>query len=252
MNAETLRNDLRELKLNGMLEALEVQISTPDTEAMSFIDRLRLLLDNERTHRSTKRLKSRLRNAGLKAPHARIEEVSFGQARGLPKSRIMAFANCEWVINHQNITLIGPTGTGKTYLACALAERACRLGFHSRYFRLSKLLHQLCIAKADGSYSKLTAKLNKTDVLILDDWGMTKLEEQERQEFLELIDDRHKTKSTIITSQIPIENWYHLIGEDTTADAIMDRIVSTSHNIVFKGKSMRVEKGLTKKSSEDT
>ena len=244
MKSEILVDNLRQLKLAGMANALELQASNPEIGSLGFGERLSLLLDHEKTHRTDRRVKSRLKVAKLKEHQARVEEISYKKDRALDKSMILNLANCEWIQKRANICIVGKTGTGKTYMACALAHRACLEGYSSRYYRLSSLLDQMSIAKADGSYQKFINTLNKTDLLILDDWGLKMLNDDQRQTMFELVDDRHKLKSIIMTSQLPVKDWYAQVGDPTIADAIMDRLVSASYQIFIRGDSLRPESGL--------
>ena len=195
---------LQTLKFTGMAAALAEQLQMPDIEELAFEERLGLLIDREITERENRRLSSRLRRAGLKH-NAAIEDIDYRHPRGLDRSLIQSLAACRWVKEHLNILITGPTGVGKTWLACALAHKACREGYTTHYQRLPRLLHSIAIAKGDGRYTKLMTSLAKTDVLILDDWGLAKLTAEHRRDLLEILEDRHGTGSTIATSQLPIE-----------------------------------------------
>jgi DNA replication protein DnaC len=168
-----------------------------------------------------------------------MEDLQYSQARGLDKSLVRGLARCDWIRKHQNVLLVGATGTGKTYLACALAHKACLEGFTARYERLSRLLESVQLARLDGTYPKLINQLMKTDVLILDDWGLATINGVARNDLLEILDDRHALRSTIVTSQLPIDKWHAAIGEATLADAILDRLVHNAHRLTLKGDSMR-------------
>lgn len=229
---------LQTLKFTGMAAALAEQLQMPDIEELAFEERLGLLVDREITERENRRLSSRLRRAGLKH-NAAIEDIDYRHPRGLDKSLIQSLAACRWVKEHLNILITGPTGVGKTWLACALAHKACRDGYTTHYQRLPRLLHSIAIAKGDGRYTKLMTSLAKTDVLILDDWGLAKLTAEHRRDLLEILEDRHGTGSTIATSQLPIEKWHDMIGDPTLADAILDRLVHNAYKINLKGESMR-------------
>ena len=195
---------LQTLKFTGMAAALAEQLQMPDIEELAFEERLGLLIDREITERENRRLSSRLRRAGLKH-NAAIEDIDYRHPRGLDRSLIQSLAACRWVKEHLNILITGPTGVGKTWLGCALAHKACREGYTTHYQRLPRLLHSIAIAKGDGRYTKLMTSLAKTDVLILDDWGLAKLTAEHRRDLLEILEDRHGTGSTIATSQLPIE-----------------------------------------------
>jgi len=229
---------LQALKFTGMATALAEQMQMPDIAELSFEERLGLLIDREATERDNRRLSSRLRRAKLKH-NAALEDIDYRHPRGLDKSLIQSLAVCQWVKEHLNILLTGPTGVGKTWLACALAQKACREGYTILYLRLPRLLQEMAIAKGDGRYPKLLATLAKTDVVILDDWGLAKLTAEHRRDLLEILEDRHGTRSTLVTSQFPIEKWHDVIGDPTLADAILDRLVHNAYKINLKGGSMR-------------
>jgi DNA replication protein DnaC len=229
---------LHALKLTGMAAALEDQSATPDITDLSFEERLGLLVDREMTERDNRRMSSRLRRAKLR--HAAIlEDIDYRNSRGLDKGLVQSLASCQWVKEHLNVLITGPTGVGKTWLACALAHKACREGYTAQYVRLTRLLRELTIAKGDGQYSKLLTSLAKVDVLILDDWGLMKLSAENRRDLLEVLEDRHGRRSTIATSQLPIEEWHGIIGDATLADAILDRLVHNAYKINLRGESMR-------------
>ena len=234
-------NKLQALKFTGMAVALAEQMQMPDIEELAFEERLGLLVDRELTERENRRLSSRLRRARLKH-NAALEDIDYRHPRGLDKSLIQSLATCQWVKEHLNILITGPTGVGKTWIACALAQKACREGYTAGYLRLPRLLQDMAIAKGDGRYPKLLATLAKTDVLVLDDWGLAKLTGEQRRDLLEILEDRHATRSTLATSQLPIETWHDVIGDPTLADAILDRLVHNAYRINLKGGSMRKRK----------
>ncbi|MCP3669541.1 MAG: ATP-binding protein, partial [Gammaproteobacteria bacterium] len=209
LNHPTL-DKLQDLRFTGMAKALTEQMALPDIEDLSFEERLGLLVDREVTEREDRRLQTRLRQAKLKQ-NACIEDIDFKQSRGLDKSLILDLAQCQWIKRHLNLLITGPTGVGKTWAACALAQKACREGFTSLYLRLPRLLQALPIAKGDGTYTRLLTRLAKVDVLILDDWGLSKLIAEQRRDLLEILEDRHDTRSTIVTSQLPLDQWHHII-----------------------------------------
>lgn len=229
---------LRALQLRGMAAGLEDQTRTPDIESLSFEERLGLLLDREETSRADRRLKTRLTQAKLRM-QASLEDIDYRANRSLDKSLVLDLASCSWIARHHNLVITGPTGVGKTYLACALAHKACREGYKALYQRLPRLLHDLEIAKGDGRYRTLLAALQRIDLLILDDWGVTPLSDQNRRDLLELLDDRYDTKSTLITSQLPADAWHDYLADPTLADAILDRFIHNAHKLDLRGDSMR-------------
>jgi DNA replication protein DnaC len=240
LNHPTL-DKLQDLRFTGMAKALSEQMALPDIDELSFEERLGLLVDREVTEREDRRLTTRLRQAKLKQ-NACIEDIDFKQPRGLDKSLVLDLAQCQWIKKHLNLLITGPTGVGKTWVACALAQKACREGFTSLYLRLPRLLQELPIAKGDGTYTRLMNRLAKVDVLILDDWGLSKLIAEQRRDLLEILEDRHDNRSTIVTSQLPLDQWHHIIGDPTLADAILDRLVHNAYKINLKGESMRKNK----------
>jgi DNA replication protein DnaC len=237
LTQQTLQT-LRRLKLNGMAEAFEQQLAQPTHADLSFEERLGLLVDREVTSRDNRRLQRLLKAAKLKY-HACVEDINYRHPRGLQRPQIASLLSCDWLRNHHPVVLVGPTGSGKTWLACALANQACRQGFSALYARTTRLLEELRIAHADGSYTKRLAQLAKLDLLILDDWALQKLTRAQAQDLLELIDDRHGARSLLVTSQLPIEHWHDTLGDPTLADAILDRLLQHAHKIILKGESMR-------------
>jgi DNA replication protein DnaC len=229
---------LHSLRLLGMVKALDEQRRMPEIQDLSFEERLGLLVDREVTERDNRRLSSRLRKAKLRL-EAAVEDIAYRPARGLDKSLMLALSSCRWIDEHLNILITGKTGVGKSYIACALAQKACREGHSALYFRLPRLLQELALARADGRYGKLLATLAKTDVVVLDDFGLGPLTDEQRRDLLEMFDDRHGNRSTIVTSQLPVKNWHEALGDPTLADAILDRLVHNAHRIPLEGESMR-------------
>lgn len=230
---------LRQLKLSGMAQALQTQSEQPGTyEGLAFSERLHLLVESEKLERDNRKQQRLLRTAKLKLT-ANIRDIDYQHPRGIQQSQLAALAQCDWLRKAQNLLLTGPCGSGKTYIACALGHSACMSGFSARYYRISRLMLELMQSKADGTYSKVLKNLAKTDLLILDDWGLEPLKTAQRNDLMEIMDDRHGTSSTVIISQLPTEQWYEMIGDNTLADAILDRVMHNSHRLKLRGESMR-------------
>ncbi|HTH08455.1 MAG TPA: IS21-like element helper ATPase IstB [Acidovorax sp.] len=228
---------LTRLKLFGMARAFAEQ-STLDLDHLGFDERLGLLVDHEATERDGKALALRLLRAKLK-PNTAAEDTDYRHARGLDKALFQRLLGGRWLADQQNVLLTGPTGVGKTWLACALAHQACRMGYSAYYVRLPRLLDELAIGRADGRYGKLLKQLARIDALVIDDWGLAALDDAHRRDLLEVLDDRHGVRSTLVTSQLPIEHWHAAIGDATLADAILDRLVHNAHQLNLKGDSLR-------------
>lgn len=230
--------NLKKLRLQGMIEALESQSTDQQVEELRFEERLALLVDRELVLRENRRLKTRLRKANLKQ-NACFQDIDYRRSRGLDKSVIISLENCTWVQKGRNILIVGPTGTGKTFLGEAFSHNACLKGFSAHHLRLPRFFSELMVAKADGCYLKYMSELYKYDVLLVDDLGVVPMTPEQSRELLEIVDERFQKKSTIITSQLPVKHWHEAIGDKTLADAILDRIVHNSYRIELSGESMR-------------
>jgi len=238
MLTHPILEQLTTLKLTGMHKALCEQLNMPDMESMDFMTRLGLMVDRETTERANRRLTTRLKKAKLRQ-QACFEDIDFRTPRGLDKKLMLLLASCDWIRKANNILITGATGTGKSYLACALAHKACLEGCTARYLRLPRLMEAITISRADGSYGKLMLDLARTDLIILDDWGLAAMSKPQRHDLLEILEDRHGLKATLVTSQLPVEAWHEYIGDPTLADAILDRLVHSAYKINLKGESMR-------------
>ena len=239
---QTLVNQLNSLRLTGMVDAIKQQQEQPATYSeLGFMERLSLLINNELTVRDQRKIDRLLKQAKLRV-NAHSNDLNYSAARGLAKDTLAQLLSFDWVHQHRNILIEGPTGTGKTHLACVLGQAACERGISVRYLRSPRLLNMLTLAHADGSYGALLTQLQKTQILIIDDWGLEVLKRAQRADLLEVLEDRHDRGSTIITSQLPTQHWHEVIGDPTLADAILDRILHNAHKLVLKGESMRKTK----------
>lgn len=237
LNHPTL-DKLHALRLNGMARAFTEHLNAPDTEALSADERLALMVERELLERDNRRLTTRLRRAKLRH-NACVEDIDFRHPRGLDKALLAKLATGNWLREHLNCLITGPTGIGKSWLACALAQKACRDGFTVLYARLPRLLRELALAKGDGRYPKLVRELARTDLLVLDDLGTAKLDDEHRRDLLEILDDRYNARSTLVTSQFPVDHWHELLADPTLADAILDRLVHNAYKLNLKGESLR-------------
>lgn len=236
-----LLSKLQDMRLLGMVKALEEQLASADTGQMTFEERFGLIVDREESERHNRRFRSRIKKAKPKEA-ACIEDIDFSSKRGLSKTNMLTLAGCGWLRNQQNVIISGPTGVGKTYIGCALLHSACKEGFTAKYLRVPRLLRQIAMAKLDGSYDKLFADLARTDVILFDDFGLSKMGQDESRELLEIMEDRHAQRSSIITSQLESDKWYELIPDPTIADALLDRVIHRSHKLKLTGPSMRKKK----------
>lgn len=242
MLQEPMMERLTAMRLLGMVDALKTQQQDLASQELSFLERLGLLVDHQWTWRENQVLARRLAAAKLK--RACVEDIDYRASRGLDRSVIRGLAQRSgWVESHENIFVLGPTGVGKSFVACALAQKACRDGYSAFFIRAAALFRDLSIARADGSLRSLLARLNRIDVLVIDDWAMAPLAETERRDFWEICEDRYQARSTVLTSQLPVARWHEQIGDPTSADGILDRLVHNAHRIEMKGDSMRKKKG---------
>jgi DNA replication protein DnaC len=239
MLTEPTIEKLRALHLPAMLAAWLAQRQDATSAELDFDARFGMLVDAEHLARDNKRLARALREAKLRLPNACLEDVDCSPKREIDRALVRQLGTGQWIASHTNVVITGATGTGKTYLACALAQHACRSGKRAIYRRVPRLFEELALAHADGTYTRLLARLARFDVLVLDDWGIAPLRDQERRDVLEILEDRHGARSTVITSQLPVENWHDFLADPTIADAILDRIVHNAHRIKLKGPSRR-------------
>ncbi|MFO0695061.1 MAG: IS21-like element helper ATPase IstB [Polyangiales bacterium] len=242
MMTEPTIEKLRALKLYAMTTAWIAQRSDPSTNELSFDERLAMIVEAETLARDNKRMAKLLSDAKLRIPTACVEDVDMNPKRELDRALFRQLATGRWIADRQNVLITGMTGVGKSYLACALGQLACRLGFRVAYKRVPRLFEELALAHADGTYVRLLARLAKVDVLVLDDWGLAPLTDQQRRDVLELLEDRHGLRSTVVTSQLAVENWHDYIAHPTIADAVLDRLVHNAHKVKMKGPSRRKEK----------
>jgi DNA replication protein DnaC len=241
MLAEPTLDKLKTLRLDAMAQAWATQQKSPEHSRLGFEERFGLLVDAEWLHRENKRLERLLKEAKFRLSQACVEDIDYPARRELDKATIRQLTTCRWVLEHHHVVITGATGTGKTYLACALAQQACRKGFRALYRRASRLFEELALARADGTFSRLLGKFARMDVLVIDDWGLTPVRDQERCDLLEILEDRYGSRSTIMTSQLPPERWHDHLGDPTLADAICDRLLHSAHKIALKGPSRRKE-----------
>lgn len=234
---------LRDLGLSGMASAFQELDQQPEAQSLQHAEWLTLLLEREMTTRRQKRFEARARAAKLRHD-AQLENIDFRAARGLDRNLFLKLSSCDWIRQHHSLLLIGPAGVGKSWLACALGHKACREDLSVAYHRVPRLFAALALARGDGRYTRLIKSLARTDLLILDDWGPEKLNDEQRRDLLEIVEDRYERRSTIITSQIPVDHWYDMIGNATIADAILDRIVHNAYRIELSGESLRKQRAV--------
>jgi DNA replication protein DnaC len=239
MLREPTTEKLKAMRLDAMATAWDEQHGKPDIAGLSFDERFGMLVDAEWLHRETKRITTALRDAKLKLSSACLEDIDYSPKRELDRAQLRQLAACRWVAEHHNVLITGATGTGKTYIGCALAQQACRKGYRAIYRRASRLFSELALARADGSYPRVLAKIARADVLVLDDWAIAPITDSERRDLLEVLEDRYGTRSTIVTSQLPPKRWHEHIADPTHADAICDRLIHNAHRLVLKGPSKR-------------
>jgi DNA replication protein DnaC len=238
MLAQPMLEKLSHLRLEGMLSAFKEQAQDENCREMNFEERFGLLVDREMTVRDDKRLTNRLRMAKLRL-NACVEDLDFKEPRGLDKSQVMSLATCRWIGSRDNCLIVGPTGAGKSYLACALGHQACRQGHRVLYLRFPRLLEELGTSRVEGRYLRLLSHLAKYDLLVLDDWAAMPLVDEQRRALFEILEDRYDRKSTLVASQVPVEKWHEALGDPTLSDAILDRLVHNAHRLILKGESMR-------------
>jgi DNA replication protein DnaC len=242
MLTEQTVDRLRTLRLGAIAEAYLAQQRDAATAALSFDERLGMLVDAEQLAREHRALRRRLKEAKLRMSQACVEDLDYS-GRKLDRALMRQLATCRWVAEHQNILVTGPTGVGKTFVACALAQQACRQGHRVIYRRLPRLFPEFTLAHGDGTYPTVLARFARVDVLVLDDWGLVALKDLHRQDLLEILDDRDGARSTIITSQLPCDRWHEYLGDPTLADAILDRVVHRAHRLTLSGPSRRKSPG---------
>jgi len=242
MLTEQTVDRLRTLRLGAIADAYLAQQRDAATASLSFDERLGMLVDAEQLAREHRALGRRLKEAKLRLSQACLEDLDYS-GRKLDRALMRQLATCRWVLEHQHIVITGPTGVGKTFLACAVGQQACRQGHRVIYRRVPRLMPELALAHGDGTYPTLLARFARVDVLVLDDWGLVTLTDAQRHDVLEILDDRDGTRSTVITSQWPLDRWHDQLGDPTVADAILDRVVHRAHRLVLGGPSRRKPTG---------
>jgi len=239
MLTQPTQEQLTELRLFALARAWQAQHEDPSIDDLGFDERLALLVDAEWTDRQNKRLTRLLREAKLRISGACLEDVEYAKERKIERALMRQLTTGKWIEAHQNVVITGATGVGKTYIACALAQQACRFGHRVLYRRAPRLFDELALARADGTYPKLLARFARTEVFVLDDWGLAPVKDLERRDLLEIMEDRHGLRSTIWTSQLPVAKWHDHLGDPTIADALCDRLLHNAHRVVLQGPSRR-------------
>jgi DNA replication protein DnaC len=241
---------LENLRLYGMMRALREQMDMPEAAELSFEERLGLLIDRETTEKESLRLSNRIKRAHLRQSAA-PEDVDLRKPRGLDRAQFMALCSCIWIKDRDNCLITGATGVGKTYLACALAQKACREGHSVAYFRTTRMLEEIALSRANGTYARRLASLARLDLIVLDDWGIAPLGDEQRRDLLEVLDDRYDRRSTLIAAQLPVEHWHDYLADPALADAILDRLIHNAHRVALSGDSMRRRRASSEESSAD-
>lgn len=240
LTQETIEK-MNAMKLFGMVASFDTQLSSNEYHELSFEERVGIMVDAEWTDRERRKLSRRLKVAKLRYP-ASLENVNFQAPRGLNRQQILTLGSGRWIAEQHNLLITGPTGIGKSFLACAFVERACRRGFTGYYVRASRLVHDLAVARGDGSYSRVVSRLAKLDLLAVDDWLLHPLKDAERRDLMEVIEERAERGSTLIATQLPVNQWHTAVGDPNHADALCDRILHRAHRITLKGASLRKTK----------
>lgn len=229
---------LQQLRLTGIYDAYREQLESTRYDALTFDERFAMLVDRQEAEQDNRRLQTRLKKAKLRLS-ACVEDIDYRHSRGLNKTLARTLAECAWLRSHENCIITGPTGSGKSYLACAFGNQACRRGFSVLYFRAPRLFQELAVARGTGRYERTLRSLLGCDILIIDDWGTAFLTDEQRRDLFEIVEDRYDRRSTLIAAQLPVDHWHDFIGDPTLADAILDRLIHNAHTITLKGESMR-------------
>ena len=245
LNEQTVEK-LKLLRLHAMEEAWATQQAQPNVASLSFDERFGMLVDAEWLARENARLRRALKEAKLRMSTACVEDIEYSAKRELDKALIRQLSSCRWVAEHQNVIISGKTGTGKTYIACALAQQACRKGYRAVYRRAPRLFQELALSRADGTYARLLSRFARTDVLIIDDWALSPLTAEQRNDILEILEDRYGNRSTIFSSQLDSKRYHEYLGDPTVADAVCDRLIHNAHRVMLSGPSRRKEDASTK------